>query len=157
MVEKNKPVREVVVKRAFSGRRETVFKAWTDPKYVALWWGPRGFTNPVCDLDVRPGGSIRIDMRSPDGTVYPMTGVFREIVVPERLVFSTTPLDEKGEPVFEVLNTVTFVQDGDKTLVTVHALVVKTTAEADAYLEGMEEGWSQTLERLAEFLKENLA
>jgi uncharacterized protein YndB with AHSA1/START domain len=67
-----------------------------------------------------------------------MTGVYKEIVWPERLVFTGAALDEKGEPIFEILNTVTFVQKGDKTL-------------------GMEEGWSQSLERLDEFVKEHLA
>jgi uncharacterized protein YndB with AHSA1/START domain len=150
MTTKNKPVREVVVKHVFNASRATVFKAWTDPKYVTVWWGPHGFTNPVCELDVRPGGSLRIHMRGPDGTVYPMKGVYQEIVAPERLVF-TTVFPEKGEAVFEILNTVTFVEDGGKTLVTVDARIIKATAEADFYLQGMEEGWKQQLERLAEF------
>jgi uncharacterized protein YndB with AHSA1/START domain len=154
---KNSAVREVVVEHTFNARRETVFKAFTDPKYVALWWGPHGFSNPVCELDVRQGGSIRIHMQGPEGTVYPMTGVYREIVKPERLVFTTTPLDDKGDPMFEVLVTVTFVEDGGKTKVTVDSRVVRTTPGADVYLQGMEAGWSQSLERLAEIVKEPLA
>jgi hypothetical protein len=66
-------------------------------------------------------------------------------------------LDEEGEPIFEVLNTVTFVQKGDKTLVTVDALVIMAAARADLYVQGMGEGWSQSLERLDEFVKEHLA
>ena len=66
---------ELVLNSVFDDPRELVFKAWADPKCVAQWWRPRGFTNPVCELDVRPGGAIRIHMRGPDGTVYPMTGV----------------------------------------------------------------------------------
>ncbi len=61
----------------FDAPRELVFKAWTDPKQVAQWWGPHGFSNPVCELGLRPGADIRIHMRGPDGTVYPMTGVYR--------------------------------------------------------------------------------
>jgi uncharacterized protein YndB with AHSA1/START domain len=156
VAEKNKSVRDVVVKRIFNARREVVFKAWTDPKYLALWWGPHGFSTPVCELDVRQGGRIRIHMRSPDGTIYPMAGAYREIVKSERLVFTSIPLDEKGKPIFEVLITVTFAEDGGKTLVAVHARVLKATAEADVYLQGMEEGWSQSLERLAEMKWENL-
>jgi Activator of Hsp90 ATPase homolog 1-like protein len=68
---------ELVLTRVFDAPRELVFKAWTDPKCVAQWWRPRGFTNPVCEVDVRPGGAIRIHMRGPDGTVYPMTGVYQ--------------------------------------------------------------------------------
>ncbi|MGH2376470.1 MAG: SRPBCC family protein, partial [bacterium] len=127
-----------------------VFKAWTDPKHVAQWWGPRGFTNPVCELDVRPGGAIRIHMRGPDGTLYPMTGVYQEIVEPERLVFTSAALDKESNPLFEVLNTVTFAEQGGKTTLTLQARVVKATAEAAPYFEGMEAGWTQSLERLAE-------
>ena len=145
--------KELVLKRVFNAPRERVWKAWTDPRRLAQWWGPAGFTNPVCEADVRPGGAIRIDMRGPDGTVYPMTGVYREVVAPERLVFTASALDEKGRPLFEVLNTVTFAKQGGKTLLTVRAQVVNKTAGADAYLEGMEEGWSQSLVRLEALLK----
>jgi uncharacterized protein YndB with AHSA1/START domain len=145
--------KELVLKRVFNAPRERVWKAWTDPKRLAQWWGPRGFTNPLCEADVRPGGAIRIDMRGPDGTVYPMTGVYREVVASERLVFTVSALDEKGRPLFEVLNTLTFAKQGGKTLLTVRAQVVNKTAGADAYLEGMEEGWSQSLVRLEALLK----
>jgi uncharacterized protein YndB with AHSA1/START domain len=97
--------REVVFTRVVDAPRRLVFEARTDPKHVAQWWSPHGFTNPVCELDVRPGGAIRIDMRGPDGIVYPMTGVYQEIVEPERLVFTSAALDDEGKPLFEVLNT----------------------------------------------------
>ena len=98
--------KELVLTRVFNAPRERVWKAWTDPNQVAQWWGPAGFTNPRCEVDVRPGGVLRIDMRGPDGTVYPMSGVYREVVSPERLVFTGSALDEKGKPLFEVLNTI---------------------------------------------------
>jgi uncharacterized protein YndB with AHSA1/START domain len=140
---------ELVLTRIFDAPRETVFKAWTDPERLQRWWGPKAFTNPVCELDPRPGGAIRIHMRGPDGAVYPMTGVYHEIVEPQRLVFTSAALDENGDPLFEVLNTVTFAEHQGKTKLTVHAVVVKTTAGAARYLAGMEMGWSQTLDRLA--------
>jgi len=133
--------RELVFTRVLSAPRSRVFTAWTDPKHVAPWWGPHGFTNPVCELDVRPGGAIRIHMRGPDGTVYPMTGVCREIVEPERLVFTSAALDNEGNPLFEVLNTVTFAEQGGKTTQMSRARAVKTTAEGAPYLEGMEAGY----------------
>jgi uncharacterized protein YndB with AHSA1/START domain len=145
--------KELVLTRVFNAPRKRVWKAWTDPKRLAQWWGPRGFTNPVCEVDLRPGGAIRIDMRGPDGSVYPMTGAYREVVAPERLVFTASALDEKGRPLFEVLNTVTFAEQGGKTRLTVRAQVVSKTAGADAYLRGMEEGWGQSLERLDALLK----
>jgi uncharacterized protein YndB with AHSA1/START domain len=143
---------ELVVTRIFDAPREVVFKAWTDPERVKRWWGPKGFTNPVCELDPRPGGAMRIHMRAPDGVVYPMTGVFNEIVEPERLVFTSGALDAKGNPLFEVLTTVTFAEHGGKTKLTMHAKVVMATAAAAPHLAGMEMGWSQTLDRLAEYV-----
>jgi len=139
---------ELVLTRVFKAPRGPVFAAWTEPTQVAQWWGPNGFTNPVCELDVRPGGAIRIHMRGPDGTVYPMTGVYQEIVEPERLVFTGAALDESGKPLFEVLNTVAFVEHDGTTKLTVRARVVKSTAGAAPYLAGMEAGWTQSLERL---------
>ncbi len=143
---------EVVFTRVFDAPREVVFRAWTDPKQVAQWWGPQGFTNPVCELDVRRGGAIRIDMRGPDGTVYPMAGVYEEIVAPERIVFSSGAIDENGKPLFEVLNIVTLAERGGKTTLTLHVHVVKSTAAAARHLAGMEVGWTQSLERLETFV-----
>jgi uncharacterized protein YndB with AHSA1/START domain len=141
---------ELITTRIFDAPREVVFRAWTDPVRLKRWWGPRGFTNPVCEVDVRPGGAIRIDMRAPDGVVYPMTGTFIEIVEPERLVFTSSALDNNGEPLFEVLNRVTFAEEGGKTKLTVHVRVSKVRGEAAPHLAGMEQGWSMTLDRLAE-------
>jgi uncharacterized protein YndB with AHSA1/START domain len=144
---------DVMIARVFDAPRELVFRVWTDPKHVAKWWGPGGFTNPVCELDVRPGGAIRIHMRGPDGIVYPMTGIYRETVEPERLVFTSAALDENGNPLFEILNTVTFAEQGGKTTLTLHARVVKATAKAAPHLAGAEMGWTQSLQRLAEYVK----
>lgn len=144
--------RELVLTRVFDAPRDLVFRAWTDPKWVAQWWGPKGFTNPVCELDARSGGSIRIDMRGPDGVVYPMRGSFNEIAGPERIVFTSGALDEKGAPLFEVLTTATFSERGGKTSLTLHACVVKATAQAAPHLAGMSEGWTQSLSRLESFV-----
>jgi uncharacterized protein YndB with AHSA1/START domain len=144
--------RELVITRVIDAPRALVFKAWTDPKQMAQWWGPHGFTNPVCELDVRAGGAIRIVMRAPDGTEYPMTGVFRELVESERLVLATAVDDADGNRVLEVHSTVTFAEHGGKTTLTLRTRVVKATAAAAAMLAGMEAGWSQSLERLARYL-----
>src|SRR5580698_6634809 len=129
--EKNSPVsspameRELVLSRILNAPRSLVFKAWTDAKQLAQWWGPTGFTNPVCELDLKINGEIRIDMRAPNGVVYPMSGAYREIVAPERLVFTAAALDANGKPIFENLNTVTFAEyDSNKTLLTVDVRVL---------------------------------
>jgi uncharacterized protein YndB with AHSA1/START domain len=149
---KPKEEHELVLTHVVNAPRELVFKVWTDPKHVAQWWGPRGFTNPVCELDLRPGGAILIHMRSPDGIVYPMTGVFQEVVPPERLVFTSAALDSDGNPMFEVLTTVTFAEEGGKTKQILRARVIKKTAQAAPYIAGMEQGWTQSLERLAAYV-----
>ncbi|MGZ6237681.1 MAG: SRPBCC family protein [Syntrophales bacterium] len=152
---KNIPVKErvLVITRFFDAPRDIVFKAWMDEKLVAQWWGPNGFANPVCELDARPGGAIHIDMRGPDGVVYPMKGVFHKIAEPERLVFTSSAIeDEKGNARLQVFNIVTFAEENGKTKLALHATVVKSTPEAATALAGMEEGWSQSLYRLAEYL-----
>ncbi|MGC1620401.1 MAG: SRPBCC domain-containing protein [Candidatus Acidiferrum sp.] len=148
---------ELFLTRILGAPRNLVFKAWTDKEHVARWWGPRGFTNPVCELDFRPGGLIRIDMRGPDGVVYPMKGVFHEIVEPERLVFTSTALeDEHGKSLFEILNTITFEDFHGITKLTLHAKLVtrdiNMTSQMAAALAGMEQGWSESLYRLADHL-----
>ena len=144
---------ELTLTRVFDAPRELVFAAWTDPRHVAQWWGPRGFTTPVCEMDVRPGGKVFIVMRGPDGTENPTHGVLDEVVVPERLVMSAAGFeDEAGTPRFEVRNTVTFTEQDGKTLLTLHALVLKATPEMEPALTGMRQGWTETLDRLGEFL-----
>jgi uncharacterized protein YndB with AHSA1/START domain len=143
---------DVVLTRIFDAPRALVFKAWIDQKQLARWWGPRGFTNPVCEIDVRPGGAIRIHMRGPNGIVYPMTGVYEQILEPERLVFTSSALDEHGVPLFEVRTTVTFAEQDGKTTLTVDARVVSSTPKAASHLAGANAGWSQMLDRLGDFL-----
>lgn len=142
---------DLTLTRVYGAPRSLVFKAWTDPKHMARWWGPRGFTNPVCEMDVRPGGLIRIDMRGPDGTVYPMKGVFHEIVEDERIVFTATAHEnEQGLPLIENLNTVTFADFNGMTRMTLHVRVLKFSPEIAAALAGMEQGWSESLYRLGD-------
>jgi uncharacterized protein YndB with AHSA1/START domain len=144
---------KLVLTRTFAAPRALVFKAWTEPKQMARWWGPKGFTNPVCEMDVRPGGDIRINMRAPDGVEYPMTGFFREVVPPERLVFVChAHPDEEGNPRLEVVNTVTFAERAGKTTLTVQAVVVRARPGSETAIGGMETGWTQSLDRLADLV-----
>lgn len=143
---------EFVITREYAAPRELVFKAWTDPKQLVKWWGPRGFTNPVCDWDAKPGKAIHVVMRAPDGTDYPMGGVFREVVAPERLVFTSGALDEKGSLLFEFLHTVDFSESKMGTKLTVSSVVTMTTPDANRYIGGFEAGMTQSLERLGALL-----
>src|SRR6188768_4403878 len=88
--------RTLTISRIINAPRETVFKVWTEPRHLSQWWGPRGFTNPVCRINAKPGGEIYIDMKAPDGVVYPMSGTVREVVSGSKIVFVAQPLDENG-------------------------------------------------------------
>ncbi len=135
---------------------------------MAQWWGPHHFTNPVCQLDVRPGGAWRIVMRGPDGVEHPAKGVYREIVAPERIVMTIDHSDlpeawhdmvnpdrprGQGKPRLDNLATVTFEEQNGRTTLTIRTQF-ESAAIRDAFLRiGMNEGWSQSLERLATVLK----
>jgi uncharacterized protein YndB with AHSA1/START domain len=148
--------RELTLTRVFDAPPELVWKMWTEPKHMAQWWGPKGFTNPICELDVRPGGRIWIVMRGPKSSDYdndfPMSGTFREVVPNSRLVFMAVAEDQAGKPLLESLTTVTFEAQGDKTKVTVEARATGLSPLAPQMLAGMEAGWTQSLEKLAGLL-----
>jgi uncharacterized protein YndB with AHSA1/START domain len=144
---------DLVFTRVLDVPRELVWKAWTEAERFARWFGPRGFTCPVCEVDARPGGAVRLVMRSPDGVDYPGGGYFDEVVEPERLVFVSTADGADGTPMLVVRNTLTLEEQADnRTLLTLNVHVVTATAEAGDALSGMEEGWRQTIERLAAFV-----
>src|SRR5205807_10571512 len=92
--------REITITRMFDAPRAVVFRAWTDAGQLAQWWGPKGFTNPVCEIDVHVGGGIRIHMRSPDGNIYRLRAEFREMGRPGRLAFPNLPSIGAGHPLF---------------------------------------------------------
>jgi uncharacterized protein YndB with AHSA1/START domain len=89
----------MVITRVFDAPRELVWKAWTDPKYVMQWWGPKGFTSPVCKIDFRVGGKFLYCMRTPDGQVGWNAGEYHEIVLHEKIVSSMYFSDSEGNKV----------------------------------------------------------
>jgi len=146
--------RTVTITRVFDASRELVFRAWTDPAHLAAWWGPRGFTNPVCEVDLRIGGKLRIVMRGPDGVEHAMVGEFREVKPPERLVFTNVALDRLGTVLLEGLTTVTFSDEGEgRTRLTVESRAAARVDYASRMLEGMQTGWTQSIDRLGEHLR----
>lgn len=146
----------LTITRVFDAPRELVFRAWTDPEQLAQWWGPHGFTNPVCETDPRPGGAWRIDMRGPDGTIYPNKGRYLEVVEPERLVY-TDIVDDGADawgdtPPPSTVQTVTFEDEDGKTRVTT-VIRVGSIEARDAMIEmGAIAGWTESLERLEALL-----
>jgi uncharacterized protein YndB with AHSA1/START domain len=142
----------VTLTRVFDAPRALVWKAWTDPKMMAQWFGPRGFTNPVCELDVRVGGSLRIVMRGPDGNDYPMKGEFRVVSEPELLVFTNIAIDSEGKHLLEGETAVTFTEKGGKTTLTLETYAVGLVPIAPQMLAGMEAGWTQSVDKLQELV-----
>jgi len=139
---------ELVITRILDAPRELVFKAWTEPDRVIRWWGPRGFTTAHYELDFRPDGAYRVCMRSPEGTEHWQRGVCREVVEPERLVFTFAWEDSEGKPGHETLVTVTLAEFGAKTKLTLHQAVFETVTARDLH----QGGWASALECLAEYL-----
>ncbi len=140
--------RGIVVTRVFDAPRALVFTAWTDPKHLAHWWGPNGFTLTTHALDFKPGGIWRFVMHGPDGRDYKNEVVYVEIAEPERLVYRHV-----SPPHFQM--TVTFADDGVKTRITAQMLF-ETAELRDKTIKavGAVEGLKQTLGRLGEYVTE---
>lgn len=152
--------RELTITRVFDAPRDHVWKAWTDPETVKLWWGPRGFTSPFCRMDLQPGGKYLNCMRSPEGKDYWSTGVYREVVEPERIVATDSFADEQGKVVpatyygmspdypLEMLITVAFEEQGGKTRLTLKHAGIPSGEDFD----GARAGWNESLDKLSEVL-----
>ncbi|HEY2613516.1 MAG TPA: SRPBCC domain-containing protein [Reyranella sp.] len=138
---------ELILTRDIAAPRARVFAAWTDARAASRWWVPQDCTPLSCEMDVRPGGAWRRRMRTPDGTVITKWGVYREVVVPERLVF-TYRTESAGVTDSETLVTVTFADLGDRTRLTLR----HTAFESDAARRDHQGGWTGVLERLATFI-----
>jgi uncharacterized protein YndB with AHSA1/START domain/DNA-binding transcriptional ArsR family regulator len=149
--------KELTLKRIFDAPRELVFKAWTDPALISEWWGPEGFTTPVSEVEARQGGKLYIVMHGPKNSQFdidlPMTGVFQEFTPPSRLVFTNDALhDENGVPQLSTICAVTFTELGEKTEMTLHIVLTKSTPVSAGAWAGAEMGWSQSLDKLNDYL-----
>lgn len=146
--------REIVLTRVFDASRRMVFEAFSRPDLLKRWFGPRGWSLDVCDVDFRVGGGFRFVLRGPDGSQMGMRGTYREIVAPERTVHVESFDDYPGESLVTAVMT---EQDGKTTLV---ATVLYPSREVrDIVLKsGMEHGAAESYDKLGELLQEsNLA
>jgi len=139
---------EFVITREYAAPRDLVWQACTQPHHLAQWWGPKGFSAPVCEWDARPGGKIFVIMRGPDGTDYPMGGEVRDVVAPELMVSITGALDGDGNYLFQFLHTLTLIERDGKTKLMMHSRVINATPGAGKYIGGFETGMTLSLERL---------
>jgi uncharacterized protein YndB with AHSA1/START domain len=142
--------REVVITRVFEAPRELVFDAHTKPEHLRQWsLGPEGWTMPVCDVDLRPGGEWRFTWRKDDGTEMSMGGVYKEVTPPERIVNT----ESWGGDWPETLNTVVFTEEDGKTTLTLTILYPSKDARDAAIATGMKDGVSLSYDRLASMLE----
>jgi uncharacterized protein YndB with AHSA1/START domain len=143
--------REIVTTRVINAPRELVWKAWTEVALLSQWWGPDGFTTTTSAFDFRPGGIWRFVMHGPDGRDYQNRIRYAEIIKPDRIVVEHD--DGADVPEISFRNTVTFVESGGKTTVTMRA-ELPTAAERDRVVKdhGAVEGGKQTLARLDAFV-----
>jgi uncharacterized protein YndB with AHSA1/START domain len=124
-----------------------VFEAFTDPVKLAQWWGPAGFTVPSVDFDPRPGGSYRIEMQPPEGAAFHLVGEFREVDPPARLAFTFVWEPPDPDDV-ETLVELSFRDLGEST----EAVLSQGTFRTEPRRELHRDGWSDTFDRLEQFL-----
>jgi uncharacterized protein YndB with AHSA1/START domain len=140
---------ELVINRTFDAPREIVWKAWTER--MGEWSAPKGFTIPVGEGDVRPGGKWHATMRKPEGGDMKLGGVYREVVPPERLVFTHAWEDASGGFSPETVVTVVLIDRGDKTEMNFK----QTGFDSIGARDGHNEGWGSSFDRLEELLAED--
>jgi uncharacterized protein YndB with AHSA1/START domain len=141
--------REIVVTRVFNAPRNLVFDAWTNPKYLPQWMlGPDGWTMPVCEIDLRPGGSWHFVWRHSNGKEMEMRGEYREVKPPERVVSS----ESWGPDWPESLNTVVFSERDGTTTATITLLYASMEARDAALKTGMKHGMALSYDRLENYL-----
>jgi uncharacterized protein YndB with AHSA1/START domain len=138
--------RRIEITRLFDAPRALVFEAWTKAEHVAHWWDPSGVRLAVCEIDLRPGGAFRWVNRAPDGGEgHSFSGIYREIVPPEKVVFTAPDSPDRG-------STLVFTEEGKKTKLTI-TIQCATKQEREAMLQmRVDAGTAQTLENLAAYL-----
>lgn len=149
-------VNELVINRIFNAPVELVWKAWTNPEHMMRWWGPKGFTSPVCKLDFRVGGKYHFCMTSPGGQNFWNTGICKEIIPFKKIVWTDSFADEKGNKVpasyygmddipGELFVTILFEDQGGKTKLTIRHQGIPAGEMNDM----TNAGWNESLDKLA--------
>ncbi|HTQ66125.1 MAG TPA: SRPBCC domain-containing protein [Puia sp.] len=144
--ENNTADRELIFSRLLDAPIKLVWKVWTSPEHIVLWWGPEGFTNSITKMDVRPGGEWNLTMHGPDGTDYITKCVFREIVKHKKIVYEQFAQ-------FRYISTIQFESRGEKTYLHWQLLFESRQHLIDAAkIYGADKGLQQTGERLVNYL-----
>ena len=148
---------DLVLTRIFNASREKVWEAWTNPEQLKKWWGPKDFTAPEITSDLQKGGVYLYCVQAPNGQKIYITGVFKEIKPPEKLIFTGSFADEHGNPVSgsyygmdgheSGMQTVEFEDLGDETKVT-----LRQEGLPPEEIDGEGKSWNQSFDKLAQIL-----
>ncbi|MGH7234672.1 MAG: SRPBCC family protein [Candidatus Saccharimonadales bacterium] len=141
------------IKRTFRASRQAVWDAWTIPDQFKQWYMPKPFSVPSCEFDLRPGGKIHIDTQRPDGNIMPLSGEYIEVIEPEKLVMTNSPLGPDGNKLFEIQHTLLLSEDNGQTTIDLTSEVLSAGPNADQFLNGMEPGLKQALDQLGSLLE----
>ncbi len=147
--------RELVMERVFNAPRELVWRAFTQAEHLTHWWGPAGWTLPVCTVNLRPGGEWLYCMRGPNGEESWGKAVYQEIKAPERLVYLDKFVDSAGNPLEgmpEMMITVTFEAVGNQTRIVSRTEFATAEQKESILAMGAVEGITQTFDRLDAYL-----
>lgn len=136
-------------RRRFEAPREAVFRAWTDPKQLMTWWGPKGFTTPLAEIDLRENGRYRIAMQPKEGPVRYLSGTYVEVKPPERLVMTWSSQGSSQHDGYESLLTIEFIAHSAVTT----EVVLTHERLPDLYVGDFEAGWMSTLEHLEKYVQ----
>jgi uncharacterized protein YndB with AHSA1/START domain len=140
--------RSLELVREFDAPIDVVWKCWTEPDRVAKWFAPRPYTCPRCEIDLKPGGSFILVMRSPEGNEHPMLATIVDIEPQSRFGWVMSVPDDSGELAIQGGTTVVFEELGSRTRVTVHAYAAAYTVPGTYMVGGMEMGWNMTLDQM---------
>ena len=136
------------IKRTFAASRQAVWDAWTKPEQFKQWYMPAPFSVAKCEFDVQPGGQLQVDTQGPDGNIMHMTGEFKVVDEPAKLVMTNSPLGPDGNKLFEIRHTLVLAETDGQTTLDVTSEVLSAGPDAAPFLAGMEPGLNQALDQL---------
>jgi uncharacterized protein YndB with AHSA1/START domain len=141
------------ITRTFSAPRQVVWDAWTKPEQFKQWYMPAPFSVASCEFDVRPGGQLRVETKSPEGDIMPLIGEYKEVEEPSKLVMTNSPLDTDGNKLFEIRHSLMFSEENGQTTMDITSEVISAGPNAEQFLSGMKPGLEQAFDQLAELIK----
>jgi uncharacterized protein YndB with AHSA1/START domain len=140
------------IRRTFATSRQAVWDAWTKPEEFKQWYMPAPFSVAFCEFDVRPGGQLKVETKSPDGVIMLLVGEYKIVDEPNKLVMTNSPLDADGNKLFEIQHSLMLSEENGQTALDLTSEVISAGPNAEQFLRGMKQGLEQALDQLAGLL-----